>query len=271
MSARTVTTPDGVRLHLDDDERAGLPVVFQHGLGGDAAQTRQAFPRDERFRRLTLEMRGHGQSEAGDAERFSFATFGDDLARVIETEKLAPVVVGGISMGAALALRLAVRRPELVRGLVLARPAWMTEAAPANMRPNVEVGELLERWEPAQAEAIFMAGRTARRLEQEAPDNLASLKGFFRRPDVVSTAALLKAISLDGPGVTVDEVKALRVPTLVIGHRRDVIHPLELAEELAGMIPGARFVEIAAKADDKERYVADFRQALTRFFEEFVG
>lgn len=270
MTSEEIITPDGVSLHLHDAGGEGLPVFFQHGLCGDAGQTRQSFPPDLRFRRLTLEMRGHGRSAAGELHRLSIATFADDLSRIIEARKLAPVVLGGISMGAAISLRLAVRRPELVRGLVLARPAWLTDAAPANMRPNAEVGELLQQFGPTQAEAVFLASETARRLKREAPDNLASLKSFFHRPDLVSTVALLKSIPADGHGVSRDDVRALRVPTLVIGHKRDEVHPLALARELAEAIPGARFVEITPKADDRDRYLAEFQQALTTFFEEFL-
>jgi pimeloyl-ACP methyl ester carboxylesterase len=131
----------GLMLAAYDSGGDGLPVVFQHGLCGDARQTAEAFPDDPRFRLITLECRGHGASQAG--TNFSIATFADDVAALIEHLELAPVVVGGISMGAALSSRLAALRPDLIRGLILARPAWATEAAPDNMRPNLEVGELL--------------------------------------------------------------------------------------------------------------------------------
>ena len=49
-----------LRMH---DEGHGAPVVFQHGLGGDAAQVAEIFPADAAglWRRLTLECRGHGR------------------------------------------------------------------------------------------------------------------------------------------------------------------------------------------------------------------
>src|SRR6266481_8331263 len=50
-------------LHVDDAGGEGLPVIFQHGLCGDARQTIEAFPQDPRFRRITIEARGHGGSE----------------------------------------------------------------------------------------------------------------------------------------------------------------------------------------------------------------
>ncbi len=201
---------DGLRLAISDPGGTGLPVVFQHGLCGDARQTAEVFPRDSRFRRITLECRGHGGSESGDPSAFGIAAFAEDLAGFIEEHGLWPVVIGGISMGAAVSLRLAVRRPELVRGLILARPAWITDAAPENMAPNAEVGHLLRTLPPRKARDLFAASATAHRLAREAPDNLASLMGFFARQPQDVTAALLTRISTDGPGIGPDELRACR-------------------------------------------------------------
>lgn len=247
----------------------GEPVIFQHGLCGDAGQTAEAFPPDPGFRRVTVEARGHGRSQAGELERLSIATFADDVAAYIEQHLHSPIVIGGISMGAAIALRLAVIRPDLVRGLIIARPAWITAKGPDNMAPNGGVGRLLKELPPEEAKAVFLAGDIGRRLANEAPDNLASLSRFFARQPIEVTAALLCAISQDGPGVTEAEVRNLAVPTLVIGHEKDVIHPLSYAHALAEMIPAARFVQITPKVEDRARYVADFRLSASNFLKDF--
>lgn len=259
---------DGVDLAWYDAGGGGMPVLFQHGLCGDARQTVEAFPPDERFRLLTLECRGHGDSGAGDPAAFSLAHFADDLAALLDQLALGPIIVGGISMGAALATRLAVRRPELVRALALVRPAWSTGLAPPNMVPNAEVGDLLSRLPPALAAAAFKASATARRLEGEAPDNLASLNGFFTREPIAVTAALLVQISADGPGISADELRALRMPALLIGSDADAIHPWPLAEQLASFIPGSRLVRATPKGIDKAAYLADLHRALGAFFED---
>lgn len=255
----------GPDLHVDDSGGDGQPVLFQHGLCGDARQTAEMLPGSALYRRICVEARGHGQSPAGDVSQFSIATFADDCASLVREQHLAPVVAAGISMGAAIALRLAVLHPGLVKALVLARPAWSLSAAPANMKPNAEVGALLQQFPPAEAEARFRASPTAQHLAANAPDNLASLLGFFARPDLQTTAALLTRISADGPGVTRQQVSALSLPTLVIGNQRDAIHPMSLAEELASIIPRAKLVEITPKAEDRDRHVADFQKALQDF------
>lgn len=246
----------------------GQPMVFQHGLCGDASQPADVFPLGEGWRSITLDCRGHGGSEPGPPDRFSISTFADDVASLIEAEKLAPVVLGGISMGAAIAMSLAVRNPQLVRALVLARPAWLSDRAPANMQPNEVVGNLLRRYPPSEARALFENSEIARRLQAEAPDNLASLRGFFSRQPIAVTRELLCRISTDGPGVDATSIAKISVPTLVVGNAFDLVHPLEHAKSLAAMVPKAHFIEITSKAISRERYRSDFQTALAAFLKE---
>ena len=181
------------------DRGNGLPVVFQHGLGGDEAQVAEVFPDGEGFRRLTLECRGQGRSAAGDPVEFSIATFADDVLAFARSRGVDRFVVGGISMGAAIALRIAVLCPEQVIAVVLARPAWVWQPAPANMQVYAELARHLGNPDIQQALADFEGSTTAQRLAQEAPDNLASMRKFLAVPDREALAALLSAISATAP------------------------------------------------------------------------
>lgn len=256
-------------LNVDDAGGEGLPIIFQHGLCGDARQTIEAFPRDPHFRRITIESRGHGGSEAGDPCLFSIRTFAADIAAFIEAHRLAPIIIGGISMGAAITLHLAVHRPEIVRGLILARPAWIAASAPANNGPNAQVGRLLMDLSQEDARKAFEVSETARLLAEMAPDNLASLRGFFSREPQATTAALLQAIAGDGPGVSEDNLRNLETPTVIIGHDIDYIHPLSYADTLSQLIPRSRLVQITPKAANKAAYLEDLHKAITGFLETF--
>ncbi len=253
---------DGLRLAVHDAGGSGLPVIFQHGLCGDARQTSEAFPQDPRLRCLTLECRGHGTSDFDPQP--SLAKFTADVAALAETLGR-PVPVGGISMGAAIALRLAVTRPDLVSRLFLIRPAWGCDAAPPNMAPNAEVGLALVRLPLAKAREAFRSSDTARLLAGAAPDNLASLTSFFDRKPVSRTAILLNTISRDGPGVTPADLKALAIPALVAGCAEDAIHPLALSQTLAAMIPAATHITLPPKGRDKPAHIAALHHALSDF------
>jgi pimeloyl-ACP methyl ester carboxylesterase len=256
---------DGLRLAIHGGGSVGPALVFQHGLCGDARQVAEALAGLAPQRWACVECPGHGASDMDPAP--SIASFADHVAALAETLG-GPVVLGGISMGAAIATRLAVTRPDLVRALVLVRPAWITDAAPGNMAPNAEVGELLSRLPAEAARRSFAESATAKRLAAEAPDNLASLTGFFDRAPQADTARLLVTISADGPGITQADLTALRIPTLVCATSEDAIHPAAHARALAGMIPGAWLADLPPKGRDKPAHLAALNAAMTRFLKE---
>ncbi|MBC7476915.1 MAG: hypothetical protein H7317_02315 [Pseudorhodobacter sp.] len=130
------------------------------------------------------------------------------------------------------------------------------------MQANALAGRMLD-----QGLAAFEATDIARRLAVGAPDNLASLRGFFGRVPQDVTAALLTRIAADGPGVTEADLGRLRVPTLVLGSAEDYIHPMAYAEALAGLIPGARLIEVPPKGRDRAAHVAACQNAILEFVE----
>lgn len=258
----------GGRVAFHVSQSDGPPVVFQHGLCGDAGQTAEIFAAGVTARHHVMEARSHGHSDVFPPEALSIQAMTDDLAAIIEGSGIGPCPVGGISMGAAIALRLAVTRPDLVSALILARPAWVTDAGPANMGFNAEVGHLMSTLDAATARSMFEAGDMAGALRSDAPDNLASLLGFFDRAPQAATADLLCRISADGPGVTPGDVAALTLPTLLIGTQADAIHPFAHVTALHALLPRARVVEIPPKATDRAGHIAAFAAAVDRFLKE---
>ena len=256
---------NGLRLAVHGGGSEGPALVFQHGLCGDARQVAEAMAGLDPQRWTCVECPGHGASDM-DPEP-SIASFADHVSALGETLG-GPVVLGGISMGAAIATRLAVKCPDLVRALVLVRPAWVTDAAPPNMAPNAEVGALLARLPADQAHQTFTASVTARHLAATAPDNLASLKGFFTRAPQADTARLLTAISADGPGISPAKLQALTLPVLVCATSEDAIHPAAHAEALARLIPQARLVHLPPKGRDKPAHLAALAAAMRQFLKE---
>src|SRR5262249_38797642 len=114
---------DGIVFHYLDVGQ-GMPFVFQHGLGGGIRQSAGLFSPPEGIRLLCLDARAHGRTQPlGDPSALSFDVFGDDLVAWLDYLGVERAVLGGISMGAGVALNVAVRYPERVAGLVLSRPA----------------------------------------------------------------------------------------------------------------------------------------------------
>jgi len=258
---------DGLRLsmrHAGD----GRPFLFIHGLCGDAGQTLEVFPDITGWHCVSPECRGHGQSEFGDIAQLSIARFTADMVALAQRLDGGVPVIGGISMGAAIALRAAATHPDMFGGLVLARPAWVDRPAPDNLAPHRMIAQTLADHGPETARQMFETSALAREIEDQAPDNMKSYLGFFARQPSAQTQALLAAIAADGPGVTRQAITGIDIPALVIGNRRDLAHPLAMAQQLAGLLPKARLVEITPKSDNRAKYVAEFRAAIGQFLKE---
>lgn len=243
----------------------GPAVIFQHGLGADASQPFHVFPKQDGFSMVTLECRGHGRSELGPIADVSIATFASDLNALLESSNIEPFAVGGISLGAAVALRYALQHQDRISGLILARPGWLLASAPSNLRVFSEIGDLLATSDPKEALEQFSRSGELARIGAISPDNVTSLTKQFSAPDAQVRAALLRRIAVDGPRVERTELSKLRVPTLVIGNAMDAIHPIEYAQGLADLIPNAAFHSITAKSLSVDRYTCEFRDLLATF------
>jgi pimeloyl-ACP methyl ester carboxylesterase len=263
MTRASFKTRDGCLVNYVD-EGDGMPVLWQHGLGATQAQVAEVFPKTSNLRRITLECRGHANSELGAPEGLSIVQFADDAAGLLDHLGVGRAVVGGISMGAAIALRLAVQHPERVSQLIVARPAWVSEAAPENLRIYLDVAELLEHYGAERGVERLQSTERYRMVMRESPDNAASMRGFFTR-EPASTVALLSRIPAQGPGVTREQMSRLALPTLVIANEGDHVHSIATATAVTGLIPGAALKIIPSKNSNRDAYVKAFEAALDEF------
>ncbi|HYN47691.1 MAG TPA: alpha/beta fold hydrolase [Candidatus Nanopelagicales bacterium] len=224
----------------------GRPVLFLHGFSGSGLSWAGIAGLGSRFRAVVPDLPGHGATgwEGGPPDgrpRASVERTADDLAAIVRRLGAERVDVVGYSMGARIALRLAVAHREAVGRLVLeapsagiADPAARAERAAADAeRARFVVSEGIEafaaRWE---AEPV-LAGEAA------LPADARARQAAIRR----SHAPLGLAASLVYAGQGAMEPLQARLadiaaPTLVVAGADD---PARMrAEEVAAAIPGAR-------------------------------
>jgi pimeloyl-ACP methyl ester carboxylesterase len=216
----------------------GEPLVLVHGLGGAAANWLALAPLLLPGRRLLVpELPGHGGSSPLPAAP-SLNPYADRISLLLEREGLARAPVVGHSLGGAIALRLAIRRPELVSGLVLAAGAGISSGTP-NARYALTITGLLKparKIAPHRASVArspllkrFVFGRWGASDPPALPPELveAFLAGPALHTDTVSAA---KALVRDDPRLDLDRV---RCPSLVLWGARDNQLPVEDAFDYA--------------------------------------
>ncbi len=233
------------RLHVDIDGVGPPVLVLGHGFGGSARNFRGQVPAlRDRCRVVRFDARGHARSEAPDAaEAYRPEAFVGDIGRVLDAIGAERAVIGGLSMGAGVALRFAVAHPERTTGLVVA--AFPTGGgAPGTIGAvAAEFADAIERDGLEAAGARFVWGpdsgldaRAARLIRQgfleHAPHALAhTLRGLIAAQPTVDELR--------------DALRTVAVPALVVVGAED--RPsLATSRALAAALPSARLVVVPA-------------------------
>lgn len=138
-----IKVANGVDLHYVD-EGTGTPILFLHGLLWSGEMFRaQIDALKGTHRCVALDFRGQGKS-AVTRDGYDMDTLFADTVALIESLSLAPCHVVGLSMGGFVAMRLAARRPDLVRTLVLLETS--ADAEPAENVPKYRKLNFIARW-----------------------------------------------------------------------------------------------------------------------------
>jgi pimeloyl-ACP methyl ester carboxylesterase len=123
----------------------GPAVVLIPGLFGSAFGFRRVVPLLEAagFRTVIVEPLGVGYSSRPSHSDYSLSTQSDLIAAVLDTLKLGPAVIVAHSLGGAIALRLAVRHPDLVRGVVSLEGGPTEQATTAGFRRAMKLAPVI--------------------------------------------------------------------------------------------------------------------------------
>lgn len=126
-------TRDGVKLCYAEQGSAP-PMVFVHGWTCDRSHfAPQAKHFSARFRCLSVDLRGHGESDKPE-QAYTIEGFADDVAWMCAELGVTRAVFVGHSMGGGVALALAAARPQLCQALVMLDPAILF---PAELQPLI--------------------------------------------------------------------------------------------------------------------------------------
>jgi pimeloyl-ACP methyl ester carboxylesterase len=210
----------------------------------------------DRFRIVAVDWPGHGESPAGPdpASAMGFADAAEALVAA-----LAPrgAIVVGNSVGGFAAGRLAIRRPELVNGLVL-----IDSGGFAPRTPLVHVFcRLMGR--PGFLRRIYptFARRYMRpRTDADRRTLAAAIATTGGEPGLRTVSQLWRSFASPQHDLR-KGAGTIAAPTLVVWGRRDPVIPLRIGRRIAASIPGARLVELdtghVPQTGDPEGFAAE--------------
>lgn len=217
---------------------AGRPIVLLHGgLAAHQAVRGWAGPLAERHRLITPDLRASGRSRF--AGELTWDLLAEDVAALVRRLGLARAVIGGSSFGAGVAVRVALRHPDVVERLVVVHPAYggaacgLAEAQWRAMRAMDAAGRR------AVAEGLGVLSPLFDALPVAIRARACALVATY---DPASVAASTRFMASGAqPFARADELAAIGVPALVVPGV-DAEHPRAVADVYRAL-PDATFVE----------------------------
>jgi pimeloyl-ACP methyl ester carboxylesterase len=204
-------------------------ILFAHGW----ARTHHDFiPTAEaliaQHRSILVDLPGFGETPRP-ADGWDTKQYADFVAEFIREKIGAPVVWVGHSFGGSIGLRLAVRHPDVLAGLVLLAAAGLQTPRP---------------WYRQLRGKFRQADFRRRRARAKSEAEIEALERRFGSPDYVQSRALgmrdifIKRISED----QAPDLPRITTPTIVMNGANDTETPPEMGRRMAALIPDARFL-----------------------------
>jgi pimeloyl-ACP methyl ester carboxylesterase len=244
-------TDDRVRLYYEEHGRGGTPLVLAYGIGGNADMwdvNREALA--ARHRLVLWEPRGHARSDSpDDPAKYSFQRWALDLKAVLDHLKIRKAHVGGLSLGAGIATRFALRFPARVSSLVITNSS-SAAGLPLSVENLVMRARSIEitltKGMDAMAEYAMAANPNLSERLAIDPSAREEFYAEYRALSPIGYANSLRAL-LAMDHIT-DQLRHLRMPVLLIGGDRDpslapmqVMHRKVRGSKLVVLSPASHF------------------------------
>jgi pimeloyl-ACP methyl ester carboxylesterase len=234
---------NGTRLYYEDTGGSGEPIVFSHGLLWSGRMfDKQVAALRSGYRCITYDHRGQGRSDVPRVHTIDMETVYADAVALIEKLGAGPCHFVGLSMGGFVGMRVAARRPELLRSLTLLETS--ADPEPVENAPRYKLLNFLVRtlgpWSVGGPVMRIMFGKTfladAQRTEERAE---------WRQRLVGNRRDIWRAVNgiIYRRGVY-EELARVKAPTLVAVGDEDVATVPAKAERIHKAIAGSRLVKL---------------------------
>jgi len=253
----------GHEIGFDEYGAGERPIVLVHGLLMNRGMFARLGPAlaERGNRAICVDLLGHGRSDQPDDLRlYSMPLFAEQVVALLDHLGLERAVVGGTSLGANVALELAVRHPERVEGLFIEMPVLDNAlAAVAAIFAPVLLGLRVGR------PVVELSSRLASLVPRSSFLLDIGLDWLRRRPG--PSIAVLEGLLLGETAPPREQRRLIDRPTLVVGHPRDPLHPFSDSGMLIEELRAARLVEASSILEWRAR-PERLNEELARFLDE---
>jgi len=230
---------NGVQLYYTNTQKGQDTIVFSHSYLLDNSHFNpQIDVLKEHYRCIAFDHRGHGQSNKP-SSGYEMENIYQDAISFIEEIDCAPCHFVGLSTGGFIGLRIGIRRPDLVKSLIMMDTS--ADAEPAEALGEYKLMLFIVRWlgfwpVTGRVMPIFFAQKFLK--DPKRQNEVAHWRQMLTSNDRL-------AVYRFGHGIfsresVYDQIDKIQVPTVVIAGEHDMPTPVEKAKRIAEKIPGAK-------------------------------
>jgi len=213
--------------YIDEGSVNAPVIIFIHGFPLNKFMwIKQIETLTDEYRVIAYDIRGHGNSDAGD-DNFAIDLFVNDLIVLMDALKIKKTMLCGLSMGGYIALKAIVSHPERFSSMILSDTTCMADT-PEGKEKRVNAIENItkngvEKYAQESLEKLFATESFTTKREEIA----------FVRQMIVETSkqSLYNTLhALADRKETCGQLQDIKVPVLIMVGKEDVITPLEAAK-----------------------------------------
>ncbi|MDB5773970.1 MAG: pyrimidine utilization protein [Herbaspirillum sp.] len=242
-------------------------ILLSSGLGGLGSFWQpQLEALARQFKVILYDHRGTGKSPAQLPADYSIADMAEDVQQIVDELGVTQIDFIGHALGGLVGVQLALQRPRLIRRMIIVN-GWARADSHTGRCFAVRKDLLRDSGVAAyvRAQPIFLypapwLSANAQRIAEEEQHAIAHF------PGVPNVLARIEALLEFDPG---EQLPGMRVPTLVLAARDDVLVPYTCSEQLAALLPAATLQLLASGghgctvtvSDECNRAMIDFLQS----------
>ncbi len=258
-----LTEVNDTTISYKDVGEGDTPILFLHGFPFDKSMWKGQIDSLKASNRvITIDIRGFGKS-TDEKSKLSIDLFGDDLIAFMDKLTIDKAIICGLSMGGYIALNVVKRFPDRFKSLILCDTQCIADAPEVKEKRNETIEQInlegADAFNEKFVKSVFHPDSLVNKME--LVESLRSI--VFANSKEIIIAGLT---ALSDRSETCSSLEKIRIPTLIICGRQDLVTPLAQSELMQKQIRGSvlKIIDNAGHVSNLEQ-PEEFNKHLLKF------
>lgn len=220
------------------DQGSGTPLILIHAFPTDKSLWQSQLTLSKKFRVITLDLWGFGQSDSTDGTAITMSSYADEVKQLMDYLQIKSGIIGGESMGGYIALAFMQKYPANVSGLILADTQSVADTQEMKSKREASAVDVLQNGTDTLINNFMPKALSANATEQTK----SALKQILLKQSATAIASALRGMALRVD--TADVLAKSSTPVLIITGSEDSLISPEQSTNMHKLAKNSKLVVI---------------------------